>query len=183
MRTILFSLLINIIFSSAKAQSTIPKHYINVFGGAEWNTLSVTVGGEYEYMLSFNGKNMLSIKGFAVLPYELGNFELITNSGYEGRAYRAAVLCSGNFYLNKNNDAKGLYFTVGGGLGLAGVKDKIHHNNGYSYDFNSHLNWAAETGAGLQFAVDKKIHIRLSLTTKWGVFIGGYTAGQISIGF
>jgi hypothetical protein len=180
MQKLTLSLLSCFVFFILNAQQRIPRHYVTLFGGAEWNTLSVTAGAEYEHTIAFNEKNMLSAKCFAVLPYELGNFSLLASSSYNGKAYRFGALANGNFYLGKKQNAQGFYFTLGAGPGIASIEEKNSETNSRFYD--TRLKLAAETGVGIQFNLGKGAAMRLGITTRWGVFEGGYTAGQITIG-
>jgi hypothetical protein len=180
MQKIILSLLSCFVFLDVTAQERIPKHYISLFGGAEWNTQSVAAGAEYEYTIILNRKNMLSAKCFAVLPYQMGNFSLLNSSDYNGKAHRFAVLASGNFYLGNKQQTQGFYFTLGAGPGIRSTEEKSYDSNSRLY--YTQLKLAAETGAGFQFSLGKSAGMRISITTRWGVFEGGYTAGQITIG-
>lgn len=183
MKSIFFLPVLLISVYTAKAQTMPPRHYISVFGGAEWSSLSITAGAEYEHMLSFSGKSMVSLKLFALVPYEYGNFAIFSRSEYEGRVFHAGMLVSGNFYLNNTNECKGFYLTVGAGPGFSRVKQEVFEILGIKQDVNNRLKFAAETGMGIQYPLSKKTDIRAGVSTRWGVFIGGYTAAHLSIGF
>lgn len=148
------------------AQRKIPKNYVGISGIGELNRLAIGAGIEYERWLFTKNQFAVGAKANYIFPSKTINYLFSSNDGIQ-RSRQFQIMAMSYFFTDPDKEAKGFFFSLGGGINFIKWEGEAYDGSG-----NSYLSSINEVSPGFEFAIGgqfKADHMAVRVT-------GGYQA-------
>ncbi len=153
-------------------EKSIPKNFVNITGGIEWNTLSGLTGVEYERVVFTAGKMQIGIKGNYSPRYKRGNFQLFNEGCCEFSSF-GTVMGSITYFPSERNKGSGFFLHSGLGAGLRQNEySEVKHDKVFP-GFEAGLGWMPGLGS-IRFRLEGSLQFASE---------GGITQLKVGMGF